>query len=143
MKYSIIPFVPLFAGLSRAASSDDWAGRSIYQVITDRYHRSSDSDAPCNITNYCGGTWNGITENLDYIQNMGFTAIQISPVNLNINSTTIYGQAFHGYWQTVGFLLAELPSICIQLACCWGSMKSSNINTAVSLRSQSELRFSR
>ncbi|TGO82006.1 hypothetical protein BPOR_0947g00040 [Botrytis porri] len=100
MKYSLIPFVPLFAGLSQAASSDDWAGRSIYQVITDRYHRSSDLDAPCNITNYCGGTWNGITENLDYIQNMGFTAIQISPVNLNINSTTIYGQAFHGYWQT-------------------------------------------
>lgn len=100
MKYSLIPFVPIFAGLSQAASSDDWASRSIYQIITDRYHRSSTSDAPCNITNYCGGTWNGITENLDYIQDMGFTAIQISPVNLNINSTTIYGQAFHGYWQT-------------------------------------------
>ncbi|ESZ92834.1 hypothetical protein SBOR_6788 [Sclerotinia borealis F-4128] len=100
MKYSLLPFVPLFVGLSQAASSDDWASRSIYQVLTDRYHRSSTSDAPCNITNYCGGTWNGITENLDYIQNMGFTAIQISPVNLNINSTTIYGEAFHGYWQT-------------------------------------------
>ncbi|KAA8565961.1 hypothetical protein EYC84_009770 [Monilinia fructicola] len=100
MKYSLVALVPVFAGLSQAASSDDWASRSIYQVITDRYHRSSNSDAPCNITNYCGGTWNGITENLDYIQNMGFTAIQISPVNLNINSTTIYGQAFHGYWQT-------------------------------------------
>ncbi|KAB8294233.1 hypothetical protein EYC80_009666 [Monilinia laxa] len=100
MKYSLVALAPIFAGLSHAASSDDWASRSIYQVITDRYHRSSDSDAPCNITNYCGGTWNGITENLDYIQNMGFTAIQISPVNLNINSTTIYGQAFHGYWQT-------------------------------------------
>lgn len=143
MKYSLIPLVPLFAGLSQAASSDDWAGRSIYQVITDRYHRSSDLDAPCNITNYCGGTWNGITENLDYIQNMGFTAIQISPVNLNINSTTIYGQAFHGYWQTVSFLLAELLSVCMQLACYRDSMESSNINILVSLRSQSKLRFGR
>ncbi|QSZ35995.1 hypothetical protein DSL72_007119 [Monilinia vaccinii-corymbosi] len=100
MRYSLIALIPALAALSQAASSDQWAARSIYQVITDRYHRSSTSDAPCNITNYCGGTWNGITENLDYIQNMGFTAIQISPVNLNINSTTIYGQAFHGYWQT-------------------------------------------
>ncbi|KAI9645162.1 hypothetical protein NHQ30_005896 [Ciborinia camelliae] len=100
MKYSLIPLVPIFAGLSQAATSEEWASRSIYQIITDRYHRSDGSDAPCNITNYCGGTWNGITENLDYIQNMGFTAIQISPVNLNINSTTAYGQAFHGYWQT-------------------------------------------
>lgn len=132
MKYSLIPLVPIFAGLSQAATSDDWASRSIYQVITDRYHRSSTSDAPCNITNYCGGTWNGITENLDYIQNMGFTAIQISPVNLNINSTTIYGQAFHGYWQTVGFSL--LLFVCTQLAPdARMSMESTNIDITVTL----------
>ena len=38
--------------------------------------------------------------NLDYIQNMGFTAIWISPVTLNIPQNTSEGVAYHGYWQT-------------------------------------------
>ncbi|CAE6460999.1 unnamed protein product [Rhizoctonia solani] len=47
---------------------------------------------------YCGGTWNSIRENLDYIQHMGFTAIWISPVNKNIEGVTAYGESYHGYW---------------------------------------------
>lgn len=85
-------------GLAHAATNDEWASRSIYQVITDRFARSDNSDAACNITNYCGGTWAGIVDKLDYIQDMGFTAIQISPVSENLDQTTAYGQAFHGYW---------------------------------------------
>jgi len=84
--------------LSNAASNDEWASQSIYQVITDRFARSSDLDAPCTIGLYCGGTWAGIVDRLDYIQNMGFTAIQISPINENLAGTTIFGEAFHGYW---------------------------------------------
>jgi alpha-amylase len=99
MKCLLLSFV--LPAVTYAATNDEWAGRAIYQVVTDRYARSKDFDAPCTITNYCGGTWAGIAENLDYIQNMGFTAIQISPVNKNLESTTPYGQAFHGYWQTV------------------------------------------
>ncbi|QRV74917.1 alpha-amylase [Ceratobasidium sp. AG-Ba] len=47
---------------------------------------------------YCGGTWNSIRENLDYIQHMGFTAIWISPVNKNVEGVTAYGEPYHGYW---------------------------------------------
>ncbi|KAG8880059.1 hypothetical protein FRB97_001104 [Tulasnella sp. 331] len=47
---------------------------------------------------YCGGTWASITANLDYIQEMGFTAIWISPVNQNIPGPTAYGYPYHGYW---------------------------------------------
>ncbi|KAJ9199017.1 glycoside hydrolase family 13 protein [Paecilomyces variotii] len=91
-------FLVCVVELSRAASNDEWAQRSIYQVVVDRFARSSDFDAPCNITNYCGGNWAGLVDKLDYIQGMGFTAVQISPVNKNLNQTTIYGQAYHGYW---------------------------------------------
>lgn len=91
-------FLVCVVELSRAASNDEWAQRSIYQVVVDRFARSSDFDAPCNITNYCGGNWAGLVDKLDYIQGMGFTAVQISPINKNLNQTTIYGQAYHGYW---------------------------------------------
>lgn len=87
-----------FAASANAASADDWAKRSIYQVITDRYARPVDSTNNCNITKYCGGTWSGLVNKLDYIQEMGFTAVQISPIQENLPEDTIYGEAFHGYW---------------------------------------------
>ena len=61
-----------------AASANDWRSRAIYQVMTDRYARSDSSKtAPCDTAKgvYCGGTWQGIINNLDYIQNMGFSAV--------------------------------------------------------------------
>jgi Glycosidases len=91
-------FLACIGELALATSNDEWAQRSIYQVVVDRFARSSDFNAPCNITNYCGGNWAGLVDKLDYIQGMGFTAVQISPINKNLNQTTIYGQAFHGYW---------------------------------------------
>jgi alpha-amylase len=87
-----------FSAEAFAASAEDWAKRSIYQVITDRYARPTDSNDNCNITKYCGGTWSGLVSKLDYIQEMGFTAVQISPIQDNLPQDTIYGEAFHGYW---------------------------------------------
>ncbi|KAF8919512.1 glycoside hydrolase family 13 protein [Mucidula mucida] len=85
-----------------AATADQWRGRSLYQIITDRYAlpQGSDLDA-CDPgkQDYCGGTWNTIRENLDYIHNAGFTAIWISPVNQNYDGPrTAYGYPYHGYW---------------------------------------------
>ena len=98
-------------GLARptaAAGASDWAARSIYQVLTDRYALPNGSTtAPCNLDNYCGGTWSAITNNLDYIQNMGFTALQISPVDKNIPQQTDSGEAYHGYWPFDKYSLNE------------------------------------
>ncbi|GAM91000.1 hypothetical protein ANO11243_090470 [Dothideomycetidae sp. 11243] len=87
---------------SWAATASQWRSRSIYQVLTDRYARNDGSTTASCITGnrqYCNGTWNGIANHLDYIQNMGFDAIWISPITANIEGETAYGQAFHGYWQ--------------------------------------------
>ncbi|KDQ60585.1 glycoside hydrolase family 13 protein [Jaapia argillacea MUCL 33604] len=85
-----------------AATADQWRGRSIYQIITDRYALPEGADpTACNTADqtWCGGTWNTIRSNLDYIQNAGFTAIWISPVNQNyIGPRTAYGDPYHGYW---------------------------------------------
>ncbi|THU92282.1 glycoside hydrolase [Dendrothele bispora CBS 962.96] len=40
----------------------------------------------------------GIVNKLDYIQNMGFDAIWISPVVQNVEGDTGVGKAYHGYW---------------------------------------------
>ncbi|KAG6334459.1 hypothetical protein ID866_4637 [Astraeus odoratus] len=98
-----IAFVAL-APLSWAASADQWRSRSIYQVIIDRYALSNGTDpTQCNPADrtWCGGTWNTLRENLDYIQNAGFTAVWISPISKNYDGpTTPYGDPYHGYWVT-------------------------------------------
>ena len=69
----------------------------MYQIITDRFARSDGSTAPCNdLGNYCGGTYQGIINKLDYIQDLGFDAVWISPVVANIEGNTTYGEAYHG-----------------------------------------------
>lgn len=59
---------------TRALSQADLRYRSIYQVITDRFARSDGQNTHCDTgaREYCGGTWRGIANRLDYIQEMGF-----------------------------------------------------------------------
>ncbi|OLL23553.1 Alpha-amylase A type-1/2 [Neolecta irregularis DAH-3] len=87
--------------LALAATTDSWRARSVYQIITDRFARSDPADlTPCDPLKkeYCGGTWKGIHDHLDYIQGMGFSAIWISPIVENIPHNTSQGYAYHGYW---------------------------------------------
>lgn len=63
---------------AQAANADAWRSRSIYQILTDRFARTDGSTtAPCDTAKqlYCGGTFQGIINQLDYIQGMGFTAV--------------------------------------------------------------------
>ena len=85
-----------------AATGAEWRSRSIYQVLTDRFAQTDGSTtAPCDTADrvYCGGTFKGIQNQLDYIQGMGFDAIWISPVTAQLRGNTTYGYAYHGYWQ--------------------------------------------
>lgn len=69
--------------------------------MTDRFsHADRSTSTPCNTTDglYCGGTWRGIINNLDYISGMGFDAIMISPIIHNLEGRVSYGEAYHGYW---------------------------------------------
>lgn len=80
-------------GIALAGTAEQWKSRSIYQVLTDRFARTDGSKNGCgNLGNYCGGTYRGIINNLDYIQGMGFDAIWISPIIDN------YDGGYHGYW---------------------------------------------
>jgi len=85
-----------------AATAADWRTRSIYQVLTDRFARTDGSTtATCNTGDrvYCGGSFQGIQNHLDYIQGMGFDAVWISPITAQLTGNTADGYAYHGYWQ--------------------------------------------
>jgi alpha-amylase len=61
-----------------ALSPAGWRAQSIYQVLTDRFARTDGlTTAVCDTGDqiYCGGSWQGIINHLDYIQDMGFTAV--------------------------------------------------------------------
>lgn len=67
----------LLPGCAAALSSAGWRSQSIYQVITDRFARTDGSTtALCDLGSYCGGTFQGLIDKLDYIQGMGFTAVR-------------------------------------------------------------------
>jgi alpha-amylase len=74
-------------------SKEEWKTRSIYQILTDRFARTSDTGS-CTLSQYCGGNYQGIINHLDYIQGMGFNAIWISPIVQN------YAGSYHGYHLT-------------------------------------------
>ena len=74
-------------------SKEEWKSRSIYQLLTDRFARSSDT-GKCNLGAYCGGNYQGLISKLDYIKGMGFDAIWVSPIIENAEG------AYHGYHLT-------------------------------------------
>jgi len=79
--------------LTASKTAEEWKSRSVYQIITDRFARTDGNTTQCeNLGDYCGGTFKGIENNLDYIQGMGFDAIWISPVIENTPG------GYHGYW---------------------------------------------
>ncbi|CEM11535.1 unnamed protein product [Vitrella brassicaformis CCMP3155] len=92
--------VLLLLVLCEAKTRDEWvqSHRVIYQLLTDRFtlERGKEQDTcgsdKCEGGGYCGGTWTGLTEHLDYIKGMGFNAIWISP---HVQNTKC---GFHGFW---------------------------------------------
>lgn len=76
-------------------SLSEWKSKTIYQLLTDRFARQDGSTKACsNLGNYCGGNYRGLIKNLDYIQEMGFDAIWITPILKNLDG------GYHGYWAT-------------------------------------------
>ena len=80
--------IPVILGRTK----EDWRNRTIYQLLTDRFHKGNEDKESCkNLSIYCGGTFKGIKENLHYIKELGFDAIWISPIPKN------QGEDYHGY----------------------------------------------
>jgi glycosidase len=79
----------------------DWRDEVIYQLLVDRFANGDvnndyhvDREAPAA---YHGGDWQGVIDRLDYLEELGVTAIWISPVVKNVE-TDAGVWSYHGYW---------------------------------------------
>ena len=60
MRDSIL-FGAILATIAAAKTADEWKGRTIYQLLTDRFARTDGSTDKCNdLKQYCGGSFKGI-----------------------------------------------------------------------------------
>src|SRR5690625_2668996 len=79
-----------------AESSQSLADEIIYDILVDRFNNGNqapsdqvDIDDPLT---YNGGDIKGVTMQLDYLQQQGFTTISLSPIMENAK------RGYHGYW---------------------------------------------
>jgi alpha-amylase len=92
---------PAPPGPTTTAALDHWRGRSIYFVVTDRFANgdpgNDDADATpadrADPAGWHGGDFRGLIDHLDYIADLGFTALWITPVIQQRDR-----HAYHGYW---------------------------------------------
>jgi glycosidase len=77
-------------------SNHTWEDEMIYFIMVDRFNNgdtSNDYEVDRNDPNaYYGGDFQGIMDKLDYIKEMGFTAIWLTPIVQNEPG------GYHGYW---------------------------------------------
>ncbi len=85
----------------RANAEVDWRDQVIYQIFVDRFDngdRSNDFNIePDTPARYHGGDWQGVIDQLDYLEDLGVTALWISPVVRNIEEDAGFA-SYHGYW---------------------------------------------
>lgn len=87
----------------------EWREEFIYFLLVDRFHdgrprtptagpeRSRPAARPEQLRRFCGGTLRGITRGLDYIRDLGCTALWLSPVFENDGAPDPAWSSYHGY----------------------------------------------
>ncbi|HVK74370.1 MAG TPA: alpha-amylase family glycosyl hydrolase [Kofleriaceae bacterium] len=79
----------------------DWRDQVIYQIVVDRFANgdpNNDLDVRPSVPGrYHGGDWQGIIDQLDYLETLGVTALWISPVVKNTEEDAGFA-SYHGYW---------------------------------------------
>ncbi|WP_017381610.1 alpha-amylase family glycosyl hydrolase [Paenisporosarcina sp. TG-14] len=94
----LFPFLLFFAIPVSAVEKEErkFQDEIIYFIMVDRFNNAdSSNDFKVNAADqkaYNGGDFKGITGKLDYISDMGFTAIWLTPVFDNEE------KGYHGYW---------------------------------------------
>ncbi len=90
-------------------SEREWREEFIYFVLTDRFHdgrdrrpvtgpgRSSGFADPERLGRFCGGTLRGLTLHLDYIHDLGCTALWLGPIFENDGAPDTSSGNYHGY----------------------------------------------
>ena len=89
-------------------SDEEFRGETVYFIITDRFnvgkkqaHQPGALDDPTHQdwNKYWGGDLQGVVDKLDYLKNLGVTAVWLTPLFEQVEGTGGSGTApIHGYW---------------------------------------------
>ncbi|WP_028393172.1 alpha-amylase family glycosyl hydrolase [Bacillus cihuensis] len=94
----LLLFLLIYALPAGAVEKEErtWQDESVYSLMIDRFNNGdTKNDKEVDVNDplaYQGGDFAGIIEKLDYIKDMGFTAIMLTPIFDN----EAFG--YHGYW---------------------------------------------
>ncbi|MBM7693994.1 alpha-amylase [Peribacillus deserti] len=96
----MLPFMLIYtipaAAEETKPESREWRDENIYFLMVDRFKNGdTQNDYKVNVKDpksYNGGDFTGIIQELDYIKDMGFTSIWLTPVFDNDE------KGYHGYW---------------------------------------------
>ncbi len=98
--FILIPFLLFFALPVNADKKEErkWEDEIIYSLLVDRFYNGNyDNDVDVDLQDqlsYQGGDFQGIIRKLDYLEDLGFTSIMLSPIFANED------RGFHGEWVT-------------------------------------------
>ncbi len=149
-------------------TQEPFAAHAVYFVVTDRFvngdpandqreqggaHRTFDIPVRCpdgidgNI-GYLGGDFRGVLDNADYIRDMGFGAVWITPIVDNPDEAFTGGDAiscgssltdrgktgYHGYWGTNFYKVDEhLPSADLDFRAFTDGMRAAGLKTVLDI----------
>ncbi|HEV8535982.1 MAG TPA: alpha-amylase family glycosyl hydrolase [Candidatus Limnocylindria bacterium] len=93
---AIVVVASVAPGRPSQATVVDWRDEAIYMVMTDRFRngdpRNDGDSIPGKADWWQGGDLQGVIDELDYIKELGMTAIWITPFAVQTNG------GYHGYW---------------------------------------------
>lgn len=107
--------VNVVARTKTSADDFDWDEAVIYFMVTDRFFDGNETNNTASGANtygqnpglYHGGDFAGLTQKLDYLDELGINTVWITPIVENIPGVKVtgtgsadvpYNAAFHGYW---------------------------------------------
>ena len=107
--------VNVVARIKASADDFDWDEAVIYFMVTDRFFDGNETNNTASGENtygqnpglYHGGDFAGLTQKLDYLDELGINTVWITPIVENIPGVKVtgtgsadvpYNAAFHGYW---------------------------------------------
>ena len=149
-------------------TTEPFASNAIYFVVTDRFvngdpgndqrdqggaHRTFDISVPgpngeTDNIGYLGGDFRGVLDNADYIHDLGFSAVWITPITDNPDEAFTGGDpikwgsgladrgktGYHGYWSNNFFELDEhLPSTGLDFAAFTHQMRAKGLVTVLDI----------
>ena len=105
--------VVLLEKVGAAASAFDWRDVTVYNAIVDRFENGDTAndgsygrhkDGQLEVGTWHGGDWKGVTSKLDYLADLGVTALWISPIVEQVHGWVQGGSGdfkhygYHGYY---------------------------------------------